>query len=262
MGTMPLQENTELFLKSLPFFNGLSNADIHDFIGQSNIKKYTKNQAIFLHGDKANHFFIIISGWIKLHRETPEGDEAVIALFTRGDVFGEAAIFSKASYPFSAHAAEESEIIEIPSGILKEKSKENPDILARVMTSMSNEIRQLQLENEHMALMSAPQRVGCLLLQLSAGMIGKGGTFSFPYDKSLAATRLGMKPETFSRSLTQLQPIGITVKGSEITIKNFACLVEYSCGHCSALPGECRKSDCCTYNCAKNSCAKNKQCSA
>jgi len=91
-----------------------------------------------------------------------------------------------------------------------------------------------------MAIMSAPQRVSCLLLQLSGHMIGNGGTLTFPYDKSLAATRLGMKPETFSRALAQLKPYGVTAKGPEITIESFTRLTEFSCGHCTALPGECR----------------------
>ena len=67
---------------------------------------------------------------------------------------------------------------------------------------------------------------------------------AFPYDKALAAARLGMKPETFSRALAQLKPYGVTVKGTDIRIENFARLSEYSCTHCTALPGECRGSRC------------------
>ena len=73
-------------------------------------------------------------------------------------------------------------------------------------------------------------------------MIGTGGTFSFPYDKALAAQRLGMKPETFSRALAQLKPLGVTIKGPEIAIDSFSCLTAYCCGHCTAQPGECRGS--------------------
>ena len=234
------KKKVEALLQGLPFFKGLPDSDFSTFLKAANIKDYDKNASLFLQGDLADRFFIVIDGWIKLYRNTAEGDEVVLALMTRGDVFGEAAIFSKAHYPFSADATEKAKIFEIPASILKDRAKNNTDITARVMNTMSHEIDHLQLEKEHMALMNASQRVGCLLLQLSSHMTGTGGTFCFPYDKSLAATRLGMKPETFSRALSQLKSKGVSVKGAEIRIENFLKLSAYCCVHCSAGPDECR----------------------
>ena len=163
----------------------------------------------------------------------------LVALLTAGDVFGEAAIFGGSGYPFSAAAAEDAAVFEIPGDTLRDLAKQHHALMARVVDSMSRELRNLQMQNEHLALMSAPQRVGCLLLQFSAGLTGAGGVFTLPYDKSLAAARLGMKPETFSRALSQLKPVGVSVEGAQVTITSFANLVEYCCAHCSALPGEC-----------------------
>lgn len=247
-----VDNNTGRFLSSLPFFARLPAGDLAALMTAAQVRDYRKQQGIFHRGDRADRFFVIISGWVKLHRGNSEGEEAVVALFTRGDVFGEAAIFGDGNYPFGAEAAEETRLAEIPAQVLKDRAKSNPDITARVMASMSREMHQLQMETEHRFLMSAPQRVGCLLLQLSAGMVGKGGTFSFPYDKSLAAQRLGMKPETFSRALKELQAAGVAVKGSEIAIDSFARLVDFSCTHCSSLPGECAGAR--TAGCGETSC--------
>ena len=243
---METTEQTDRFLRGLAFFAGLPDAVVLAFMNEGRLASYAKKQNIFLQGDEADRLFVVLSGWVKLFRETPEGEEVVLALFTRGDVFGEAAIFGQAGYPFSADAAEETRVLEIPGGLLRTQAKENHEVMSRIMNSMSREMRNLQMENEHLALMSAPQRVGCLLLQLSSGMIGKGGTFTLPYDKSLAAARLGMKPETFSRALSQLKPVGVTVNGPEVSIDSFAALVDYCCTHCSALPGECTgsRADC------------------
>lgn len=235
-------ERTKSFLKTLPFFKGLAETDIAAFLHQAEMREYQKGQTLFLLGDPAARFFVIMAGWIKLYRSTLEGEESVLAIFTRGDVFGEAAIFDGATYPFSAEVAENTKLLEIPGNFLREQAKLNPDIINRIMASMSREMMKLQMENEHLSIMSAPQRVGCLMLQLSSGMMGKGGTFTFPYDKSLAASRLGMKPETFSRALSQLKPFGVTAKGSEIQIDSFECLIGYVCGHCSSQDGECHGS--------------------
>ncbi len=250
--TLALDKNRyEDYLKNHPFLTNMDENLIVEIISKSQIKEYKKKSALFIHGDNAEHFFIIIEGCVKLHRETPEGEESIVSLLIKDDVFGETALFGNAQYPFSAHIVEDAILLEIPALILKEKVQKDSNLRASLMRMMSDEMGHLWLENEHMALMSTPQRVGCLLLQISAHMQGKGGTFTFPYDKSLAASRLGMKAETFSRALGQLKPLGVKVNGSEVTIDDFESLVAYTCGHCSAMPGECRKADCCTYECAK-----------
>lgn len=233
------EERTGRFLHSLPFFAALPDADVDNFLSGATIRPYAKNETLFMQGDRADRFFIVISGWIKIYRVTPEGEEAITAIFTRGDVFGEAAVFGGALYPSSAQAVEEARIAEIPSDFLRERARENQEIMARLMASMSREIHNLELEHEHIALMNASQRVGCLLLQFSADINGKGGAFTFPYDKSLAASRLGMKPETFSRALAQLKGVGVTVKGPEVRIADFEKLIHFCCSHCSAQPDEC-----------------------
>lgn len=226
-------------LQELPFFSGLPVKVLDALIAVAHIVSYPKGHHLFFQGDEASRFFIILDGWVKLHRETVEGDEAVVAMLTYGDTFGEAAIFNGSIYPFSAEVSEAATIADIPARILKEQAQISPELTAKIMGVLSKGIQKSQLENEHLAVMSAPQRVGCLLLQLSGHMIGKGGTFSFPYDKSLAAAQLGMKPETFSRALSQLKSYGVSVIGPEIKIESFSCLVGYCCGHCSAQPGEC-----------------------
>jgi len=227
------------FTKKLAFFSGLPTADMQIFLDNATVRDYKKGDPLYHQGDAATSFFVIISGWVKLSRSTAEGEQALAALFTRGDVFGEAVLFSGSNYPVSAHAAEDTRVLIIPGSVLKERARKNPDITTRMMECLTREIHNLQRQNEQMAIMKAPQRVSCLLLQLSSHMIGTGGTFTFPYDKSLAAARLGMTPETFSRALMQLKSLGVTAKGAEITIDSFAKLVAYSCGHCTAIQGEC-----------------------
>lgn len=237
-----IEAKTAEFLTSLPFFAGLAEKDVDILFHSSNSRVLSKNQNLFHQGDKADRLFIIINGWVKLYRHTVEGVESVISVFTRGDILGEAAIITGSSYPFSAQAVEDTKVIEISGTVLKAQALQNHEIMARIMASMTRELRNTQMENEHLALMSAPQRVGCLLLQLSTNMVGNGGTFLFPYDKSLAAARLGMKPETFSRALAQLKSVGVEVKGPEVSIRSFKDLIEFVCNHCSSLPGECRGS--------------------
>ncbi len=229
-----INPNIIMFLEDLPFFKGLDHQIISDILKNSTIHAYDKGQGILHNGDTATRLFVILNGWIKLYRTTEEGDEAIIGLLTRGDIFGETTVFTDGIHKYSVEAAEKSKIIEIPLALMRNYAESNNEIMCRIMKLMSREMHKLQMENEHMVLMSASQRVGCLLLQLSSGMKGEGGVFSFPFEKSLAAARLGMKPETFSRALSQLKDFGVSVKGNEVSINSFKCLAGFACGHCSA----------------------------
>ena len=60
-------------------------------------------------------------------------------------------------------------------------------------------------------------------------------TITLPYDKTLIASRLGMKPETFSRALAKLkQETQIEIKGPMVTIKDMQRLISFTCNHCSS----------------------------
>ncbi|MDE1153168.1 MAG: Crp/Fnr family transcriptional regulator [Micavibrio sp.] len=239
--THPQNTDAKSFLAATPFFEGLAAADMTAFAGAARDVTYPKGSTLYVQGDADDRFFVVRIGWVKLFRITAEGEEAVTALYTTGDNFGGIA-GGAAVHQATAVAVEDTQLIEVPARLLAARAKESPAIAARITATLSREIHKLQMENEHLTVMNTAQRVGCLLLQLSSGMVGSGGTFSFPYDKSLAAARLGMSPETFSRALAQLKSAGVGVKGAAVTIDNFDGLAKHCCDHCSQQPGQCRGS--------------------
>lgn len=239
------------YLKVSEFFSQLTPADISALTATAVAKSFEKNQTIFRRGDLAGTFFLLIEGWVKISRNTGEGEEAVLGILRQGETFGDAALFEGAAYPYDALAAEQTRLLCISAQVLRRQAQENPAVIFRIMESMSAHMDRLRLENEHMSLMSAPQRVGCLLLQFANDPIshrdGAACRVHLPYDKSLAAARLGMKPETFSRALGQLKQVGVSVKGDEISISDLQHLVDFCCRACSI-------SDSCGH--ARNGCGK------
>lgn len=238
MGVAQSVEND--FLKTVPLFSGLPEKDMGEFIRRSYPKNYKKGEYIYHQGDAADRFFIIVNGWVRLYREMIDGDESISSMMTKGDIFGEGIIFYQSNnYIFSAQAVENTRVFEISKATLQYRADNNPDIFKRVMSSLCEKMIKLQAENERLANMTTTQRVACLLLRLSSHMVGNGGIFTFPYDKSLAALQLGMKRETFSRALVHLKPLGVSVNGSEIKIDHFQRLAEFSCKQCSLTPEQC-----------------------
>ncbi len=234
----------EDFLFTIPLFTGLPEEDLNIFLKTASMRDYKKGDYLHRQEDEADRLCIVKDGWVRLYRSNSDGEEGVAQLCTRGDILGERAVLpGRIKYFFSAQAIGDCCVVNIPAFAVRDRAACNSLIMNRLVLGLVEKIGRLHIENEHMALLSAPQRVACLLLRLSSHMKGKGGTFTFPYDKSLAAAHLGMKRETFSRALTRLKPLGVNAGGFEVTIKNFIALSEYCCMRCS-LNTECNGARC------------------
>ena len=70
---------------------------------------------------------------------------------------------------------------------------------------------------EQMKRLTAPQRLADFLLTLCPNEEGPC-EIKLPYEKSLIASRLGMKPESLSRALAKLKPLGVTVIREDIVV--------------------------------------------
>ena len=203
-------------------------------------KIYHKDDMIISHGDSAKALWVVLSGWVKLTRQTPDGKESVVGLCTEGDIFGEAALFAHASYPYHAEAlTADTELASIPSDVMRHLIAENQKLSATIMAMLDERVQQTQLKLEHMSTLSAAQRLGCFLLRLCKLNSSGQEHLTIPVEKHVLATYLGIKPETLSRSQQQLKPLGITVTGHHVAVRDVHKLREFVCSSCSAS-GSCK----------------------
>ncbi len=198
------------------------------------IRIYEKDDVVLHHGDTAGSLWLVLKGWVKLTRQTPDGKESIVGLCTEGDVFGEAALFTHANYPYHAQTlAPHTELAAIPASVVRHMITENAALSATIMALLSARTAQAQLKLEQMNTMSAAQRLGCFLLRLCHTQSNGAKTLQIPVEKHILAAYLGMKPETLSRSQQQLKPLGITVTGHDITVSTIEKLREFVCNSCS-----------------------------
>ena len=219
--------DSEGVLRAMPVFEALSDAEIRELARHAQHREYRKNQVLFWDGDSVDRLFVVIDGWIKLYAVGDDGEAFIARMVSRGDIVGLTAICGKYEcHSFNAEVAETAHLLEMPASALRQVTIANPSFQRVLLELMQKKVQQ-QLEYRQVMLMSAPRRVGWLLLQLSAKMKGNGGSFAFPYDRSVAAAELGMSPETFSRSLSALEPATVSCRNSEIHIGDFHALFRY-----------------------------------
>ena len=194
-----------------------------------------KGKMLFLHGDEVKVIHFISSGWVKLFRETIDGTEAVVDVLTSGHIIGDSALFDGDVYNTSAEVVEAAAIYTFPATLLHELIKSEPSLALNLLSSMARHRREQSMEIEHLSIQNAPQRIGCFLLRLCPVEQNHNIILHLPYDKTLIASRLGMKAETFSRALAKLRSeIDIVIQGATVTIENKDRLVQYTCNNCSS----------------------------
>ena len=216
-------------------FAGVEQGTVQAFADAARLRSEPKGKVLFIQEDEAEWFYVVLSGWVKLFRETIDGTEAVVDVLPAGHMFGETSVFENDCYNYSAELVEPTQYLMLPTSMLKTAIAENSQIALNMLNSLSHHRQQQSREIEHLNLQNAPQRIGCFLLRLCPVDVADNITIHLPYDKTLIAARLGMKPETFSRALAKLKAeTNIVIKGSMVTIPVLSTLVEYTCNHCSS----------------------------
>lgn len=227
-------ESTPAIISKQPLFKGASEDTIQNLAAAGQLISLGKGEALFMQEDPAEWFYIMLSGWVKLFRETMDGAEAVIDMATRGELVGETAIFEDGLHSYCAAAAEKVEVLRLPSSLLKKAVNDEQAVALSMLSSMSRHRKRQSREIESLTLQNASQRIGCFLLRHCNQLDTDQIDLQLPYDKSLIAARLGMKSETFSRALNKLrQETNINVKGSVVQIPSVDVISTYSCSACS-----------------------------
>jgi CRP-like cAMP-binding protein len=93
-----------------------------------------------------------------------------------------------------------------------------PDIALAIIASTSQRLDRLVQEIEHLKAQSGIQRVAEFLASLCPPGAGPH-TITLPYDKTLIAGRLGLKPESLSRAFAKLRRVGVDVRASHVVVK-------------------------------------------
>ena len=210
-------------LRSQPLFRGLDGRALADLLSDARVRTYPRASLLFLQGEPADRFFVIFAGWVKLFRQSEAGEESVIAVFTAGESFAEAAIFDQATYPVSAVVVEEARMLVVPGASFIRRLSDNGAYALNMMASMSRHLRQLVQQVEQLSVRSSTERVAGFLARL-CGEAEAGARVQLPLEKALIAGRLGMQPETFSRALARLRDQGVTSSGGEIVIRDVGSL--------------------------------------
>jgi CRP/FNR family transcriptional activator FtrB len=203
----PLGPDILAQLSQTPLFAGLAEAEVKLLLSGAWSESHADGETLFARGEAADGFFLLLDGHVELF-VAEAGRSTVLDVAKGGAVLGEAALFVDGRHPHSARVVGYAKLLAVPRGPFLAVLDRRFDLAQRMLGSMSIRLRGLVGQISALKLKSTAQRLAGFLLGLTRREEG-AATVRFPYDKRLAAEALGMTPESLSRALARLAPLGV-----------------------------------------------------
>jgi len=222
-------------MKQSPLFAALSDAQLQRVQARATTLNLAEGEWLFKQDDAAQRFYFVRSGQMRLFRLAADGSEKIIELVGAGQTFAEALMFmGTGRYPVCAAALSPVKLLSIDAADFAAMLRESPETCFALLGDLSRRLHGLIAEIDSLALVSATARVARWLLARlpkephsgqDSERTGGLGALALDLRKSVIASRLSIKPETWSRITRRLAEDGvIAVDGQRIAILDLAAL--------------------------------------
>jgi CRP/FNR family nitrogen fixation transcriptional regulator len=170
--------------------------------------RFRRNQVIACEGDSADYVFLVVSGVVRSCRTFLNGERAVVAFYLPGDLFG----WDNETRPFSIEAASDVMVTLIRRRGFSTLAENSPSLASFLRSVVLNELHRTQ---EHAATinMSAKNRFLAFLRDWLSRS-GESKSIRLQIGHQDIADHLGIKIETLSRTITELERSGALARTS------------------------------------------------
>src|SRR5919204_2082182 len=171
-----LVERVEL-LEQAPLFSVLHPNDLRVLASRFHPVRYTRGEVIFREGEPAERLFLIDSGRVKLSIASPGGQELLIGVLGRGQIFGELAVIDRGPRAMDARAMEDTRVYALESDVFWTMLENRPALARRLLELMARRLRRADQTSQDLVFFDAPTRLARRLLQLAeehGGPVGSG----------------------------------------------------------------------------------------
>ncbi len=210
------------YLPKFPLFSALSEADLAKVAALIRERKYRDGMYVFAEGDPIEAVYFVKSGMVKASRTDDEGHEQIVNLLVPGDFFPHVGFLDGGPAPATAITVGETCLGLVNRRDFMALLGEHPSITGQLLAAMDKRIRGLQDQVKELGLLTAPSRVGRILLRL-AEQIGedRGGlkVLRLGLSQQDVASMAGVSRETVSRLLSEFRREGVvTGEGNQLVV--------------------------------------------
>lgn len=214
-------------LRKAYLFSGMPDEQLRGLMKTMQEVRLQAGDILFTHGQRAERFFFLREGLVKLYRVSPEGDEKVIEITQPGQTFAEAVMFmgNEGCYPVSAQAIHPSHLFAFHEKPFRELLSRSTETCFGMLASLSRRLHMLVNQIESLTLQNASYRLVAYLLEQIPRGVQESPEVVLTTPKGVIAARLAIQPETLSRILAKLRKSDlIDVHGSHIIVRDVQAL--------------------------------------
>ncbi|HAH07832.1 MAG TPA: transcriptional regulator [Elusimicrobia bacterium] len=214
-------------MRAAPMFSAVGEGAVRRLLLRCGLRRCSAGEAVFEAGQRAEGFFVVLSGRVKVFKLSPKGDEQILHLYGPGRTIGEAAMWAGLPYPAFASALQDSVLLPVPQATLRQCLASDPDLVMGMLAGLSAKLHEFARLIEELSLKDVPARLAGALLAESR----RAGAprFKLPQTKKELAAQLGTVPETLSRAFRKLKAAKLVeLRGSVLVLRDSARLARFA----------------------------------
>jgi CRP/FNR family transcriptional regulator len=193
------------FLKSIPYFSGLSLAELDSIRNLIFEKTAARGEIILLEGEPAEALYFVASGAVKVFKTSAEGKEQILNIVRPGESFNDVPVFDGGVNPASAQAMGPAVIYGMKKSDLEVILRDHPQVAMNLIQVLSQRVRHLVSLVEDLSFRHVTGRVAKILLEHAGDETGSRPRLT----QQEMAAMAGTAREVVGRSLKALEQEGV-----------------------------------------------------
>ena len=225
----------ESLLMQLRPFAELERQQIRHILDLATARRYASGVAIFEEGFRAERFYMLLDGYVRVVRITPNGEQITALHIPSGELLGIAKALGHDTYPATAVAATESLALSWPMRLWDSFTADYAGFAVETHKTLGRRVGEMNTRIVELATQQVEQRVANALLRLinqTGRKVETGIEIDFPITRQDLSEFTATTLHTVSRLLSSWEKQGlVTSKHKRITVCDPHALVVLGQGH-------------------------------
>ena len=215
-------------LESMPLFQGMDDVLLHGLVASARLVSYEKGK-VFLEQEQAiSRFYVIMDGWCGATKTNSNGQESILQIFRRGDFLPEPKqIEAHTINSLNVQALTPIRLAMFAPSLIRNALENSKAFAANMLDAFNRRCNELRDHVEQLTLRTAEERVGRFVLDMRLAIDADSNDVTLPFDKSLIAEYLGIKPETLSRAFQYFKEKGFVIDRNQLHMPDRHALCSY-----------------------------------
>jgi CRP/FNR family transcriptional regulator len=189
-------------IKSIPYFSGLSPAELDSLKGLIFETTAERGRFILLESEPADALYFVVSGVVKVFKTSADGREQILQIVRPGESFNDAPVFDGGPNPASAQAMGPVVLYGINNSDMGAILRTHPQVALNVIHVLSQKLRHLVSLVEDLSFKHVTARLAKILLEYAGDGVGSAKPRLTQQEMAAMA---GTAREMIGRSLKELE---------------------------------------------------------